>query len=1322
LAVAGAGLLRSFRPAAAATTIYFGDLSGDYYSDYWYTAGNLSGSPNYLSAYPGANLVIASGGTANYTPANGGYLNIYTGSSDGASITVSNGELFGNNTQGGNAGGIILQNGGQLTVSGSGTVSLSSGLEIGGYAGDSASVVVSGGNLLVGQSAGADNELFVGHAGNGTLTQSGGNVTTPVLNIADEANTNGNLTITDGTLTVNNSAWVGGGSAGSGGTGSLNISNYATVNVTGGLTVYSGGTLNLSGGTLLTQGLNLANGSGTVNWTGGALSAGSVTQSGGTFSAAGDFTVDASAGNANSYSLAGGNLNVGGSEDIGNSGNGTFTQSAGNNSAGSVYLAYAAGTTGNYNLSGNGSLTVGGTQYVGYSGNGAFTQTGSSTTVSAANLSLGSQTGATGTYNLQGGSLSLSNNVTVSAAFTNATANLNISGGNLKVGNVLNVNVAGTVNQSNGSVSTGDLNIGAAGLEGSNVSLSYRFPNMSTIYNGPGASGTLTFQVGTSQEVTNWGGSQPGGGLNFNVSGDTILTTFSQTSQWTGTMFNGWTLSDAGDNLPAITGVSVDGSTSIPGFTAGDVSFDSTDIYVNWAGLTVSPSTQLLLDVTFAGQAANAPGVAAYNLSGNGSLTASGPEQIGYGTFTQSGGTNSTTSLYLGYNNGSTGNYILNGNGSLAITGGEFVGYFGNGTFIQSGGTNSAGTLYIGDLSGSNGSYSLSGNGSLAVNSAIYIGANGNATGTLNVSGGSLSAPAASLTLGNGSVTVSNTGLLTVGSLTQTGGLFTVSGGNATVVGNLSFTNVALSGGTLNVGSLSGSGMNWTAGTLNLTNSSLTIGSGGPLGGNLTLSNGQNLQVSNVYDLSIDGGALNETGNASVADTHVEYVGFSGNGAFNQTGGSNSAPNVDIGLYAGSAGSYALSGNGGLTVKAFEVVGQYGNGTFTQGGGTNSVGTLFLGGMAGSNGSYSLSGNGSLSAGTNEYVGYAGNGSFAQSAGTNSTPSLYLGYNPGANGNYVLSGNGSLAVTGAEYIGYSGNGTFNQGGGTNAISGGLCVGGNSSYALSAGTLAAGSMTVNSGGSLAWSGGTLNVMGPLSGAGLNSLTVPASGTLLGNTTVSAPVTVASGGTISPGGPAVQTFNAGLTLQSGGAFLCHFTSAGMASPSTNQNQGADWDEVAASSLSVTSGGNVSSFTIDLAGTLTNVASGAYDWTIAAIAGNTTITNQYSSNLLAGSGFLTAPFELNTSQFSINGVSDPNPNLFTLELVPLTGGGDDLVLGYNVTPEPGTATLVLSAAGPLLLARRRRRRLRPATAANGGREFGNLPGQEYRDGETGFRTEPI
>ncbi|MEJ2092876.1 MAG: hypothetical protein P8X65_11855 [Syntrophobacterales bacterium] len=164
-----------------------------------------------------------------------------------------------------------------------------------------------------------------------------------------------------------------------------------------------------------------------------------------------------------------------------------------------------------------------------------------------------------------------------------------------------------------------------------------------------------------------------------------------------------------------------------------------------------------------------------------------------------------------------------------------------------------------------------------------------------------------------------------------------------------------------------------------------------------------------------------------------EYIGNSGIGTFNQSGGTNSFNwgSLYLGLHSGASGTYNLS-NGTLDVSLDEHIGHSGSGTFTQTGGLNSVtnGCLYLGYGGGASGTYNLSGTGRIE-GDSEYIGYSGNGTFTQSGGTNQGDWLTLGYNSQSSGTYILNG-GSVGMD-SVFIGSNGTGAFMHTGGTHQV-------------------------------------------------------------------------------------------------------------------------------------------------------------------------------------------------------------------------------------------------------------------------------------------------
>ena len=114
-----------------------------------------------------------------------------------------------------------------------------------------------------------------------------------------------------------------------------------------------------------------------------------------------------------------------------------------------------------------------------------------------------------------------------------------------------------------------------------------------------------------------------------------------------------------------------------------------------------------------------------------------------------------------------------------------------------------------------------------------------------------------------------------------------------------------------------------------------------------------------TYNLS--GGVLN--GGGSSNGRSDEYIGFSGTGVFNQTGGINTCNGVlDVGGCSQSLYTSKSTGNGTYNLSAGllsanpmgEYVGDTGSGLINQTGGTNSTYTVTLGG--GVSGAYSLNG------------------------------------------------------------------------------------------------------------------------------------------------------------------------------------------------------------------------------------------------------------------------------------------------------------------------------------------------------------------------------
>jgi hypothetical protein len=143
------------------------------------------------------------------------------------------------------------------------------------------------------------------------------------------------------------------------------------------------------------------------------------------------------AGNSSgTYDLMGGLLSVGGAESIGFSGTGSFIQSGGNHTTGNLLLG-GNGGSGTYNLN-KGNLSVNSSEFIGNSGSGIFNQSGGNHTV-ANTLSLADVAGSSGTYNLSGGILSAANEFIAHGLAGGSTGTFNQSGGVHKVSGNLSV-------------------------------------------------------------------------------------------------------------------------------------------------------------------------------------------------------------------------------------------------------------------------------------------------------------------------------------------------------------------------------------------------------------------------------------------------------------------------------------------------------------------------------------------------------------------------------------------------------------------------------------------------------------------------------------------------------------------------------------------------------------------------------------------------------------------------------------------------------------------------------------------------------------------
>lgn len=620
----------------------------------------------------------------------------------------------------------------------------------------------------------------------------------------------------------------------------------------------------------------------------------------------------------------------------------------------------------------------------------------------------------------------------------------------------------GTVEMSGGDLSVYNSYVGYSGTGtftqtgGTNSITKY----LSLGYNS-GASGTYNLSGGTLMANSLYVGQSGTGRFEWFYNG---LTTTSMTIGSHGTLAMGFDF----DTAALKSGTLFNGST-LTGLSSATLEI------TNSSKATQSGSTSLSIGYLTVGSSI---GNGTYNLSDTAKLSVTNIEYVGFsdtGTFTQTGGTNSVSSLDLGHNSGACGTYNLSGAGQ-ASTSNEYISYSGSGTFTQTDGTNSTSYLYLGVNSGSNGTYDLSDTGKLSANKE-YIGQSG--TGTFAQIGGTNTA------------TYIKTG--TAGTYTLSGGALNINGGlenqgvwdlsNSSAIVNLfsSFldlrSNILTTANnvTLNIDSHSllivPGGYNATDYFANIYNSGIIHQVGSTLDispaysiygigsiddhvncqGTLSATSGYSINLNSGLSLSGTGKVdLGTSGTLCVNNTisrmdggslHVsyQYIGSTGTGTFTQTGGTITItdnikhyPTLALGYNSGSSGTYYLSGTGnlngvGLTDDGTEYIGLNGMGIFNQTGGINSTYNFYIGYNSGSSGTYNLSG------------------------GTNSTFFLFLGYNSDSNGTYNLNGTGYLSAQ-SEDIGFYGTGTFTQNGGTNILNGGSLIVANGTYILYAGQI------------------------------------------------------------------------------------------------------------------------------------------------------------------------------------------------------------------------------------------------------------------------------
>ena len=712
---------------------------------------------------------------------------------------------------------------GYVTVSGNGVLSVSNNLQIGTYG--TGTMDITGGSVTCGtwpaigryaggtgtlnisagsfNQTGAGNALIVAELGHGVVNlsstgvinarqlwlglgngstgevfQTGGTMSvTGELRMARAASA-GHYTLSDGTLTVGSSMFVG-----DVGTASLNVTG-GTINVTSGLMVWNGtGTINVgqdAGKTtqVTTSWITLGQdtGTGVLNQTGGSVN---LTNS--------HLYLGYGAAATGTYNLSNGTLTINGDIRT-DSGTGLFNQTGGSTTANWIRMGINAGSDGEFRvsnspvqinnivrigengtgilrISGTGQLTANGDLMIGFGASGqgsAFLSDSGVLTVNGGVMRVGDA--GTGNMTMTGGTINTANWFVIGQG-GNKTSTFNMSGG------VLNVNTNGGGERL--QISVWDTAQGVMNVSG-NAQVNVNASSIQVGGDHAGAGGTLTLAdtavINTPQLTVGWRGNgtvtQDGGTMN--ITGSHVR--FGDNSSPTGTYnMNGGLLQVVGD-------IRNDVGTAVFNQTGGTVN-------ANYLRMALGGGTTASYTAT--GGTTTIPQETDFGARGTGTLTVGSTSPVSFATVT-------LNDLWLGRSrwgggeSGGTGNVRVYGDGRLIVN------------RLIAGGSATSTINVEGGLLESRGG----GDDTLLGTET--------ATGILNVSGGRVNVPTGNLQIGLtgvGQLNASGTGQVDVGTWfvagRYAGGIGTINARDNAVLNANGAANAMILGelgtGTLNV-------------------------------------------------------------------------------------------------------------------------------------------------------------------------------------------------------------------------------------------------------------------------------------------------------------------------------------------------------------------------------------------------------------------------------------------------------------------------------------------------------------------------------------------
>ena len=787
-------------------------------------------------------------------------------------------------------------------------------------------------------------------------------------------------------------------------------------------------------------------------------------------------------------------LAVGGSTIVGKSGYGEFDQYGGSHTiTGDLILGKKSSGEGYYYLSGDPStstLTVGGSTIVGNYGYGEFDQDGGTHTVTG-DLILGNQATGNGTYNLQGGTLDVSGNITGGAG----ASTINIDGG--------------TLTNNWQSINVGNFNVGYA--VGSNGAFTLDSKSLTALNEQIGGSGTGMFNQSGGMHTVGGNlvlGDQVSGSGTYNLSqpnwwspailnvnGSTIIGNngtglFNQSGgiHTVGTATGGGTLTISANPGTSSGTYNLNGGTlTVYAGTAGTGGIVNNDTF-NFSGGTLNSNLDNFATMAVYGDGTKIINGDVTNESG-GLITVSNAK-ITFGSLFNYGQlTTDPAALVF------KGDFIVGSFGVINAAAGDQYQLYKNLEIDSDAAFNN--TLGV-ELKFRGGvSHDLSiGDGTEWRKLTLETGNTISLPDGVNLTAGGLSG----LNIDAGTVTnIHGTGTILYDPLLNPtlSGTYNLDGGGSLqpLGSHMIIPNQAVWTGP--TGEMWNSGGNWDIGNVPPSGYTALVYGDGSKNSVIVNYNGSYDSSGPLGSLQVDYGAkIKQSDNTlTVGNTQI---GIDGIGSYVQSGGTHSVirngiydpePSIGTGILAlgvnpTGKGIYVLSGTGSLNVETAEYVGYSGTGIFKQSGGTNTITGgyqvtvpgwgyeyvgLDIGSQPGRSGKYTLTG-GLLDVWNKTVVGNQGTGIFNLGIedpnnpgtylgdGTHKTDGLYIGYN-GGNGQYNLySGNlnvGWLTVIGGKnYTPNPGTGEFNQYGGT-VVTGlylGDSAGSIGTYNLSGGSL------------------------------------------------------------------------------------------------------------------------------------------------------------------------------------------------------------------------------------------------------------------------------